>query len=40
LRAEIDLLRGIIMSAGAGLAEGIKWNGPNYSVNDEDRKNR
>jgi Domain of unknown function (DU1801). len=37
LRAEIDRLRGIILSAGEGLAEGIKWNGPNYSVDGEDR---
>ena len=37
MRAEIDRLRSIMMSAGAGLSEGIKWNGPNYSIDDKDR---
>lgn len=36
-RSEIDLLRKIILEAGTGLAENIKWNGPNYAVNDQDR---
>lgn len=37
LRVEIESLRNIIMSADSRLVEGIKWNGPNYSVNGEDR---
>lgn len=37
LRNEIDYLRTIIMSTGLGLSEGVKWNGPNYSINNEDR---
>lgn len=37
LRAEIELLRQIIKSAADGLTENIKWNGPNYSFNGEDR---
>ena len=37
LRKEIDQLRSIILGAYPGLAENIKWNGPNYSYNGEDR---
>ena len=37
LRDEIECLRRIIMSTELGLLEGFKWNGPNYSINNEDR---
>lgn len=37
LRAEIELLRQIILGSDAGLTENIKWNGPNYCYNDQDR---
>jgi hypothetical protein len=37
LRKEIEQLRSIVLSADRGLSENIKWNGPNYSVNGEDR---
>ena len=37
LRDEIESLRTIIMSVDFDLAEGIKWNGPNYSINGKDR---
>ena len=37
LRDEIECLRKIIMSTDYVLAEGIKWKGPNYSINGEDR---
>jgi hypothetical protein len=37
LRKEIETLRGIILQADNRLAESIKWNGPNYSIGDEDR---
>jgi hypothetical protein len=37
LRAEIEALRITILKAHKGLRENIKWNGPNYSINDEDR---
>lgn len=37
LRKEIDELRTIILSADKKLSENIKWNGPNYSVGDNDR---
>ena len=37
LRSEIDQLRNFILSAKSGLAESIKWNGPNYTFNGEDR---
>lgn len=37
LRNEIEYLRWIIMSTGLELSEGIKWNGPNYCINSEDR---
>jgi len=37
LRKEIDEVRKIILSSGDGLTENIKWNGPNYSVGENDR---
>lgn len=37
LWAEIECLRNIIMSTDYELTEGIKWNGPNYSINGKDR---
>lgn len=37
LRKEIECLREIILSTDYDLAEGIKWNGPNYSLYGEDR---
>lgn len=37
LRNEIEYLRTIIMSTDLGLSEGVKWNGPNYSINNVDR---
>ena len=37
LRDEIDALRQVILSATPGLQENIKWNGPNYTFNGEDR---
>jgi hypothetical protein len=37
LRAEIDLLRKIILESENELVENIKWNGPNFGVNNEDR---
>lgn len=36
-RVEIEKLREVILSANKGLTENIKWNGPNYSFNDQDR---
>lgn len=36
-RTEIDLIRRIILSASSELSENVKWNGPNYSVENEDR---
>lgn len=36
-RNEIDHVRSIILAASPLLSENIKWNGPNYSVDDEDR---
>lgn len=36
-RNEIDHLRSIILAASPLLSENIKWNGPNYSVEDQDR---
>lgn len=36
LRDEIEYLRTIIMSVDFDLTEGIKWNGPNYSINGKD----
>jgi hypothetical protein len=37
MRKEIEALRAIILSAHASLEESIKWNGPNYHINGEDR---
>jgi len=37
LRSEIDSLRTIILQANSELVENIKWNGPNYSLRNEDR---
>lgn len=37
LRDLIEYLRGVTLSAGPDLVEGIKWNGPNYSLFGEDR---
>lgn len=37
LRQEIEALREIILQADERLAENIKWNGPNYSIQGEDR---
>lgn len=36
-RIEIDQLRNCILSVNTALTENIKWNGPNYSFNNEDR---
>ena len=36
-REEIELLRNIILSVDNKLTENIKWNGPNYSFENEDR---
>lgn len=36
-RNEIDHVRSIILAASPLLSENIKWNSPNYSVDDEDR---
>ena len=37
LRAEIDSLRSIILSTTERLHENIKWNGPNYALDGDDR---
>lgn len=37
LRSEIEQLRLILLSAVSGLTENVKWNGPNYCFDDEDR---
>ena len=37
LRNEIEQLRLIILSAVNGISENIKWNGPNYCFQNEDR---
>lgn len=37
LKNEIEKLRRCILSANDGLTENIKWNGPNYCFNNEDR---
>lgn len=37
LRNEIDLLRKNILAANDRLRENIKWNGPNFCVDGEDR---
>lgn len=36
-RKEIELLRNVVLSANNNLTENIKWNGPNYCFNNEDR---
>jgi len=36
-RLEIEQLRNYILLANNNLTETIKWNGPNYSFNNEDR---
>ena len=36
-RKEIEVLRTILLSVDEELVEGIKWNGPNYSIRGEDR---
>lgn len=36
-RKEIELLRNCILSANPDLTENIKWNGPNYCFDNEDR---
>lgn len=36
LRQEIESLRELILTSGS-LTENIKWNGPNYCSNDQDR---
>lgn len=36
-RVEIERLREIILDANKGLTENIKWNGPNYSIKEQDR---
>lgn len=37
LLLEIEALREIILDSGLELVETIKWNGPNYQFNHEDR---
>lgn len=37
LRPEIEQLRRIILNATNGMTETIKWNGPNYCYDDQDR---
>lgn len=37
LRKEIEQLRLNILSANTGLTENIKWNGPNYCFDNNDR---
>ena len=37
LRKEIELMRKCILSANKNLSENIKWNGPNYCLDGEDR---
>lgn len=36
-RTEIELLRNCILTASDKLSENIKWNGPNYCFENEDR---
>lgn len=36
-RELIETLRNLILSTNQSLDENIKWNGPNYSINGEDR---
>jgi hypothetical protein len=37
LREEIEHLRQIILNSNNGLTEEVKWNGPNYRYNAQDR---
>lgn len=37
LRKEIERLRHLLINSAAGLSENIKWNGPNYCYEDNDR---
>lgn len=37
LKDEIELLRDIILETDLDLEETVKWNGPNYRFNQEDR---
>ena len=37
LRVEIDFLRNIILDSNDKIDENIKWNGPNYTVQNQDR---
>jgi Domain of unknown function (DU1801) len=37
LRAEIEELRRILLNSISGLTENIKWNGPNYCFEEQDR---
>jgi hypothetical protein len=37
LRSEIEQLRNCILKANENLTENIKWNGPNYCFDSEDR---
>ena len=36
-RKEIDFLRNVVLSADNNLTENIKWNGPNYCFDNDDR---
>jgi hypothetical protein len=37
LRAEIEMVRNIILNSNNQLTENIKWNAPNYVINGNDR---
>lgn len=37
LRTEIEELRQILLNSANGLTENIKWNGPNYCFENQDR---
>jgi hypothetical protein len=37
LRKEIEELRNCVLTSNFDLTENIKWNGPNYCINNEDR---
>lgn len=37
LKAEIEAVRAIVLSADAGITEHIKWNAPSFCYADEDR---
>ncbi|CAN5164046.1 hypothetical protein BH09PAT3_BH09PAT3_3330 [soil metagenome] len=36
-RAQVEMLRGIIMKTEPNLVENLKWNAPNYALQGEDR---